>query len=274
MSDIALGVVQKELTIFEKLWNQTWLRKLCVLILIATAWEVYGRFLDNPLLVPTFGDTVTALWGGVKSGVIVDRAGTTLYVLLFGFAVGVFLAGVLTVAAITTQIGTDFLETITAMFSPLPAIAMLPLALIWFGLGMGSLIFVMVHSVLWPMALNTHAGFRAVSPTLRMVGRNYGLSGFGLVFKILIPAAFPSILAGLKIGWAFAWRTLIAAELFFGASSGRGGLGWYIFQNRNELMTDHVFAGLATVVLIGWGVERLVFDSIARVTVRRWGLQR
>ena len=89
-----------------------------------------------------------------------------------------------------------------------------------------------------------------------------------------MPAALPSILSGLKIGWAFAWRTLIAAELVFGASSGQGGLGWYIFQNRNELMTDRVFAGLALVILIGWLVERLVFSTIERVTVRRWGMQR
>jgi hypothetical protein len=71
------------------------------------------------------------------------------------------------------------------------------------------------------------------------------------VLHILVPAALPSILSGLKIGWAFAWRTLIAAELVFGASSGKGGLGWYIFQNRNELYTDKVFAGLAVVILIG-----------------------
>ena len=72
--------------------------------------------------------------------------------------------------AITTRIGTDFLETMTAMFNPLPAIALLPLALIWFGLGIGSLVFVLVHSVLWAVALNTHSGFRGVSNTLRMVG--------------------------------------------------------------------------------------------------------
>ncbi|RDH97099.1 binding-protein-dependent transport system inner membrane component [Caldimonas thermodepolymerans] len=94
------------------------------------------------------------------------------------------------------------------------------------------------------------------------------------VTHILVPSALPSILSGLRIGWAFAWRTLIAAELFFGASSGRGGLGWYIFQNRNELYTDRVFAGLATVILIGLLVERLVFDGLARVTVRRWGMSR
>jgi len=91
---------------------------------------------------------------------------------------------------------------------------------------------------------------------------------------ILVPAALPAILSGLRIGWAFAWRTLIAAELFFGASSGQGGLGWYIFQNRNELYTDKVFAGLATVILIGLLVESLCFDTLERLTVRRWGMQR
>ncbi len=267
------GVVQKELTIFEQLFNQVWLRKCIILVLIAIVWEVYGRHLDNPLLVPTFSDTVVALWGGLKSGVLIDRAHTSVNVLLIGFSVGVFLAAVLTILAITTQIGTDFLETVTAMFSPLPAIALLPLALIWFGLGIGSLVFVMVHSVLWPLALNTHAGFRAVSPTLRMVGRNYGLSGLGLVLKILIPAAFPSILAGLKIGWAFAWRTLIAAELVFGVASGKGGLGWYIFESKNQLDIPEVFAGLLTIIVIGLLVENVIFRTVENKTVRRWGMQ-
>ena len=74
------------------------------------------------------------------------------------------------------------------------------------------------------------------------------------MLQLLVPAALPSILSGLKIGWAFAWRTLVAAELVFGASSGQGGLGWYIFQNRNELYTDKVFAGLAMVIAIGLAV--------------------
>lgn len=83
--------------------------------------------------------------------------------------------------------------------------------------------------------------------------------------------ALPSSLSRLKTGWAFAWRTLIAAELVFGVSSGQGGLGWYVFQNRNELYTDKVFAGLATVSLIGLVVESVVFQTLERLTVRRWG---
>jgi NitT/TauT family transport system permease protein len=267
------GIIEKDLTVFERLYNQTWLRKTGLLLILAVVWEVYARILDNELLVPTLSATLTAWWGAVSSFVLPERVMASLQVLLTGYATGIVLAFVLTVLAITTRIGTDFLESMTAMLNPLPAIALLPLALIWFGLGLGSMVFVLVHSVLWPVALNTHAGFRAVSNTLRMVGRNYGLSGLSLVFRILIPAAFPSILSGLKIGWAFAWRTLIAAELVFGVSSGKGGLGWYIFESKNELDIPEVFAGLLTIIMIGLIVENVIFRTLENRTVRRWGMQ-
>jgi len=273
MSQEKFGIVQKPLTIFERLYNQNWLRKLFVLVVIAVCWEAYARWLDNELLVPTFSATVRALANGIASGVILTRALLSIKVLLMGFATGVFIAAVLTFLAINTRLGNDFLETMTAMFNPLPAIALLPLALIWFGLGTGSLIFVLVHSVLWAVALNTHAGFRSVSMTHRMVGQNYGLRGIGFVTKILIPAAFPSILAGLKIGWAFAWRTLIAAELVFGTTSGQGGLGWYIFEAKNQLNIPEVFAGLLSIFLIGLFFENVVFRLIETRTIGRWGMQ-
>lgn len=267
------GIIQKPLTLAEKIYNQAWLRKISIIVVLALAWELYGRWLDNPLLVPTFADTIRALIAGVAEGTIPQRALSSMEVLLIGFATGTLLAGMLTVFAIGTRIGTDFLETMTAMFNPLPAIALLPLALIWFGLGAGSLIFVLVHSVMWAVALNTLAGFRGVSTTVRMVGRNYNLNGLRFVAKILIPAAFPSILAGLKIGWAFAWRTLIAAELVFGVSSGQGGLGWYIFESKNQLNIPEVFAGLLTIILIGLAVENVVFRFVETRTVQRWGMQ-
>jgi len=273
MSQETFGIVQKPLTLFERLYNQNWLRKLFVLVVIAVCWELYARWLDNELLVPTFGATVRALVEGIGSGVILTRALLSIKVLLMGFAAGVFIAAVLTFVAINTRLGNDFLETMTAMFNPLPAIALLPLALIWFGLGTGSLIFVLIHSVLWAVALNTHAGFRSVSTTHRMVGQNYGLRGIGFVTKILIPAAFPSILAGLKIGWAFAWRTLIAAELVFGTTSGQGGLGWYIFEAKNQLNIPEVFAGLLSIILIGLFIENVVFRLIEARTIGRWGMQ-
>jgi len=155
------GIIQKPLTLAEKIYNQTWLRKVFIIVVLATGWQLYGLWLDNPLLVPTFSDTVRALVADVANGTIPDRALSSIEVLLVGFATGTVLAGLLTVFAISTRIGTDFLETMTAMFNPLPAIALLPLALIWFGLGAGSLVFVLVHSVMWAVALNTLAGFRS-----------------------------------------------------------------------------------------------------------------
>ncbi len=267
------GVVEKPLSVWEKLYNNGAIRKTILLLAIAAIWEIYARQLNNPLLVPTFTETFSTFMSSIASGVIPEKALNSVRLLLQGYVLGLALALALTVLAMTSRIGTDFLETLTSMFNPLPSIALLPLSLIWFGLGDKSIIFVLVHAVLWAVALNTHSGFRAVSNTLRMVGRNYGLSGMRFVFKILIPAAFPSILTGLKIGWAFAWRTLIAAEMVFGASSGQGGLGWFIYESKNMLDIPAVFAGLFAVILIGLLVENLIFRNIEKVTVRRWGMQ-
>jgi len=269
----ALGVVEAPLSLGERIANIGAVRKLALLVALALLWEGYARWLNNPLLVPTFSSTLEAFARGIAGGELVGKAATSLRVLLIGYALGIACAAVLTIVAILSRVGTDILELMTAMFNPLPAIALLPLALIWFGLGYGSIVFVIVHSVLWAVALNTHAGFRAVSPTLRMVGRNYGLAGVRYVTAILIPAAFPSILTGLKIGWAFAWRTLIAAELVFGVSSGAGGLGWFIYENKNQLDIPNVFAGLFTVIVIGLVVENAIFRWIEARTVRRWGMQ-
>ena len=267
------SVVQRPLSVWERAWNNGALRKTLLLAALALVWQLYAMRLANPLLIPTFADTVVAFRDSIVSGGLLGKAWYSIRILLIGYAAGLALAAVLTTLAITSRIGTDLVETLTAMFNPLPAIALLPLALIWFGLGTGSLVFVLIHSVLWAVALNTHSGFMGVSNTLRMVGRNYGLRGLPYVAKILVPAAFPSILTGLKIGWAFAWRTLIAAELVFGVSSGSGGLGWFIFENKNQLEIANVFAGLFSVILIGLAVENIVFRSIAARTVQRWGMQ-
>jgi NitT/TauT family transport system permease protein len=266
-------ILEKPLTVWEKLYNIGGLRKLLILVVLAVVWEVYSIHLNNPLLVPRFSATVAALYDALVHGQLVEQITYSIKVLLMGYAAGLALATVLVIIAMTSRIGNDFLETLTSMFNPLPAIALLPLALIWFGLGNGSMVFVLIHSVLWSVALNTHSGFQGVSGTLRMVGRNYGLTGFRYIAKILIPAAFPSILTGLKIGWAFAWRTLIAAELVFGVSTGSGGLGWFIYENKNELNIAYVFAGLFTVIIIGLAVENLIFRNIETHTVRKWGMQ-
>ena len=266
--------LERDLPLATRLWQYGWLRKGLILLALAIIWELVARYQDNDLLFPTFIQTANALVNGLASGELLVKSAVSIEVLLKGYLIGIVLAFGLTTLAVSTQVGRDLLSTLTAMLNPLPAIALLPLALLWFGLGEASLVFVLVHSVLWPLALNTYSGFLGVSETQRMAGRNYGLKGIRFVALILVPAALPSILSGLKVGWAFAWRTLIAAELVFGASSGQGGLGWFIYQNRNELYTDNVFAGLIVVIMIGLLVENLIFNGLERITIKRWGMQR
>jgi NitT/TauT family transport system permease protein len=269
-----IGDVARPLSTWERISNIDAVRRVAILVILASVWEAYARYLNNSLMFPPFSEMITALWDASAHGPLIDRTLTSIRVLLMGYAAGIALAAVFTTLAVSTRIGTDLLSTLTSMFNPLPAIALLPLALLWFGLGIPSLIFVIIHSVLWAVALNTHTGFLSVSETQRMAGQNYGLRGLRYVMQILIPAAFPSILTGLKIGWAFAWRTLIAAELVFGVSSRSGGLGWFIFENRNQLETAYVFAGLTMVIIIGLLVESVIFRTIETHTVRKWGMQR
>jgi NitT/TauT family transport system permease protein len=248
-----LDIAARPVPFVQRLYAIPALRRALVVGILAAAWQLYAGWLDNPLLVPTLADTLRAFATDTLNGVIPQKVLISLRILLTGYVLGIICAAILTGLAATSRMGNS--------------------ALLWFGLGEGSLVFVLLHSVTWVVAMNTHSGFQSVSQTLRMVGRNYGLNSVSYVLRILVPAAFPSILAGLKIGWAFAWRTLVAAELVFGASSGKGGLGWYIFENKNELEIANVFAGLLTVIFIGLIIDSLVFRQIETRTLQRWGMQ-
>ncbi|MCX8999646.1 ABC transporter permease subunit [Rhizobiaceae bacterium BDR2-2] len=249
-------------------------RKTLVLLMLAVIWEAAARYGGKPILFPSFLATMSALWEGLTQENLLLASLSSLSVLVKGYVIAVALAFVLVSLAVASRFVRELLQTLISMFNPLPAIALLPLAMLWFGLGEKSLLLVLVHAVLWPFALAALSGFESVPETQRLVGRNYGLRGPSYVVRILIPAALPSIIYGMKIAWAFAWRTLIAAELVFGVSSSSGGLGWYIFRNRNELFTDKVFAGLAMVIIIGLAIESILFRALEHLTVRRWGMQR
>ncbi|MDB5026944.1 MAG: transporter, permease component, partial [Candidatus Eremiobacteraeota bacterium] len=148
------AIATKPLSTWETVANNTVLRKVLILLVLAAIWELYARHLNNQLLVPTFSATVIAFVTAVFSGGLLHMVWASVKVLLVGYGAGVAIAAILTTFATTTRIGSELLETLTAMFNPLPAIALLPLALIWFGLTPLSLSFVLIHSVLWPVALN------------------------------------------------------------------------------------------------------------------------
>jgi NitT/TauT family transport system permease protein len=267
-----IGDVARPLSAWERISQNAAVRRIVVLLVFALAWEAAARWGDDPLLFPSLSDTLVALWHATLNGSLLARVATSLEVLLLGYGIALVIAMLLTIMAVSSSFGSDVLTTFASMFNPLPALAILPLALLWLGIGIPGLILVMVQSVVWTVAINTFAGFQGVPATLRMAGQNFGFSGLGYIFRILVPAAFPFILTGLKIGWAHAWRTLIGAELVFGVASRSGGLGWYIYENRAALETANVFAGLLTVIAIGFTVENLLFRTIEARTIRRWGI--
>jgi NitT/TauT family transport system permease protein len=276
----AIGDIERRLSLWERVSNVSAVRKLSVLVALLVVWEIYVRIGEiSEYLLPTFSATALALWEAITAESLLEMVWNSITVLVSGYIIGIGIASLLTTLAVATRFGSDLLSTLTAMLNPLPAIALLPMAMLWFGLGTEAIVFTLLHSVVWPVALNMHTGFQGVSDTQRMVGRNYGLRGLRYVTKLLVPAAFPSILTGMKIGWAYAWRTLIAAELVFGGSvidtsgDNAGGLGWFVFANQMDLRIPFVFAGLFTVILVGVLVESFVFRAIETRTVIRWGMQ-
>lgn len=286
VQEAVVGDIERRLTVWERVSNMDPVRKFSVLVLLVVAWELYTRLGEvHELMFPTFSATGAALISALINEGLLVNVWNSLSLLLTGYVIGIGIAAVLVILGVWTRFGSDLLTTLTAMLNPLPAIALLPLAMIWFGLGPQAIVFTLLHSIIWPVALNTHAGFQGVTETMRMVGRNYGLRGLPYIYKILIPASFPSILTGLRIGWAYAWRTLIAAELVFGGQvmdtsgqlgaegSNAGGLGWIIFQNQMENQTRYVFAGLFSVIIVGIVIENGFFRNIEDRTVRKWGMQ-
>ncbi len=247
-------------------------RELQIAIGLVAVWEVGCRLTRvSPLLLPPPSAVFVSFVQLTRTGELLPYVWTTLLLLGGGMLAGLFIAIVFTTLAIIWRTARDLLLTLTAMFNPLPAIALLPLALLWFGLGWKSLLFVLLHSIVWSLSLNMYAGFAAVPETLIRVGRNLGLSGWRLVRDIYFPAALPYIVAGIKLAWAYSWRTVIAAELVFGATGGHGGLGWFIYKQRYAMETAAVFVGLVLIIIIGLVMDA-GFKEIERRTIRRWGV--
>lgn len=248
-------------------------RRAAIFVGFIALWQIYVTGFDvNPLLVSSPLDVARAMADGFTGGGLLDATLTTLKILLTAMAIGMLVAAVLTTLATWTAFGDDVLVLLTSMLNPLPAIAVLPLAILWFGLNTTALIVVIANAVIWPIAINVSTGFRTVNPTFLAVGRNIGLSGWRLVRDVLMPAALPHTISGLKTGWAFGWRTIIAAELVFGVAGGSGGLGFFINDARYFLRTPEIFAGLVTIALIGIALD-LAFTFLERRTVIKWGMK-
>jgi NitT/TauT family transport system permease protein len=250
-----------------------WLRYAILLAALVGIWQAYVVLRDpSPLLFSGPRAVADAFWTGWKDGTLARVTWTTLKILAIGIGIGAVVALVLTTFAALSQIGEDLLRMLVSILNPLPGVAVLPLAMLWFGLNTKALVFVIANAAAWPIAIALDTGFKTVNPTIVAVGRNIGLSSRRLVTDVLAPAALPYAISGLKTAWAFGWRTIIAAELVFGVAGAQGGLGTYINNAKLFLNIPQVFAGLVTIAILGLAFETL-FGLLERRTVVRWGMK-
>jgi sulfonate transport system permease protein len=235
------------------------------------AWHWYA-VRKGPLLVATPWQTAEAFWEDWSNGSLARQTWTTLRILMEGVGIGAGIAAILTAFATLSKIGEDLLILLTSVLNPLPGVAVLPLAMLLFGLNESALRFVIANATIWPIAIAVSTGFKTTNQTIVAVGRNIGLSRVRVITDVLAPAALPSAISGLKTAWAFGWRTIIAAELVFGVAGSEAGLGNYINNARLYLITPEMFAGLVTIALLGVVFETL-FGALERRTVVRWGMK-
>ncbi|HQE04703.1 MAG: ABC transporter permease subunit [Tepidanaerobacteraceae bacterium] len=243
--------------------------KLAFILVLAIVWELIrltGRY--PALLFPGIGSIASALW--MERVDLIGRTLFSLRIIGIGLVTAVSLAMLATFMSFGGKIFAEVISDLMAIMHPLPGIAILPVAILWFGIGVRAILFVIVFSALWPLINHFYTGFRSIPINQLEVGRNLGLTGWELALKVMLPASFPHILSGLRTGWARAWQASVAAELVFGAAGGQGGLGWYLYKKRFMMETPGVFAGMLIIVLIGIGVEYLIFAGIENRTVRKW----
>lgn len=245
--------------------------QLAGLLFIFIAWEIlYRAQITSELLFPSMVDVLSQFW--LRSGELFMRVGVTFSYIGYAMAISLFLSFFLTFLSMKSEAVASIMEMILAMMHPLPSVALLPLLIIWFGLGSFSLLIVVLNSALWPIFLNAYTGFKTVHQTYIEVGRNIGLRGIKLFWHVILPSALPYLITGFEISWARSWRAAIAVELVFGAATTSGGIGWTIYMSYFDMETPLMIASIFTIAVVGVLAEKLAMENLEKKTVLKWGM--
>ena len=154
---------------------------------------------------------------------------------------------------------------------PIPSLAWVPVFILWFGLGNATAIGIVFYAALFPVLLNAWSGVRAVNPLWLRAAGAMGADEAALFWKVILPGASPFIITGLRQAFLRAWIAVVGAEML---AASEWGLGWVIYDSKEFLNVDVMLASVAVIGLIGFAFERLVFGSLERATVQRWGMVR
>ena len=243
---------------------------LMTFAVIAAGWQLlatYGGF--PPKLVPGLGAVAETFVRLAGNGVLAAAAAATLYRLGVGFLLAAAIGVLVGIAMGRRQWVEDTLLPIVTFLYPIPGLAYAPLFVLWFGLGDLPTMLLVGMSSSFTIIINTWKGVTAVKPVWLRSAEVMGARDRDMFRRVVLPAALPYILVGLRLGLAQAWRILIAVEMLM---SVQRGLGWMIFGAQTFLNTDVMLATIALIGMIGLLLETQVFARIERFTVVRWGM--
>jgi NitT/TauT family transport system permease protein len=234
-------------------------------------WEVAtlsGRW--SPVLLPSPADVAAYIWSAVRDGTLLAAAVVTLTRLLIGYAFGIALGLPLGLITSTSNYFSDTIGALALGLQTLPSVCWVPLALLWFGQTEAAMLFVVVMGTVWSVVLSTYAGARTVPPIYARAARTMGSEGFDKWTRVILPASLPYVVSGMKQGWAFAWRSLMAAEIFVTILTGCG-LGNLLQYGRELSAMDQVIGVMVVIVLIGLAADKIFFSPWERLLHQRWG---
>lgn len=247
-------------------------RAAVTLIVAALLYEAVARSgYFPPVLMPTLSKVGATLVASLMDGTMLTHAGATLYRVLAGLSLAVLIGLPLGVLMGRFRPVENFFLPLASALMPIPSLALVPIFILWFGLGNTVAIMIVLYAALFPMLLNTWSGVRAVNPLWMRAAGAMGAGEKALFWKVMVPAASPFIITGLRQAFLRAWIAVVGAEML---ASSDYGLGWVIFDAKEFLNADVMLASLAVIGFIGFVFERLVFGTLERVTVQRWGMVR
>ncbi len=251
---------------------RSWLRTAVTLLAVAALYEALARSgWFAPALMPTLPKVGNALVGALADGSMIGHAASTLYRVLSGLALAVVAGLPLGILMARFRAVENFVLPLASALMPIPSLAWVPVFILWFGLGNTVAILIVFYAALFPMLLNTWTGVRAVNPLWLRAAGAMGADENALFWKVIIPGAAPFIITGLRQAFLRAWIAVVGAEML---AASDWGLGWVIFDAKEFLNADLMLASLAVIGAIGFVFERLVFGSLERATVLRWGMVR
>ncbi len=236
-------------------------RRIYSAILFLAGWEALAVVVGDSLFLPRLSKVLETIWTMLLSGQLVADAQVSLYRSLLGFALAMCLGVPLGILMGWFKRWDDFWSLLVSFTNPIPKIALVPLFLLWFGIGELSKVTVIAAGAVFPILINTYAGVHSVNPTLTWRARTLGVGEVEMLFKVILPAALPSIFTGARLGMALAWVILIAAEMV----AAQSGLGFRILYGQQMFETNVVFAGLITISVFGFVFDRILQAMSQRV---------